>query len=195
MTYRDWLLFTVRPQLLTINPTTPRTSIWDTLMRQFSLFPHVPASVCRLWRDIITTTVNFWTRLVILVDYPASLKRQPSLFLKRSRHLPIVVAIVRRSYDLGYDANERWRVAAVMEVLGRKLSRFQDIHFHVNQSSSLPPMPSFFHGPAPHLVSIAMHCDMDDALNVCDPPPIPSRLDKSDFSPPCFPSGWTDEFL
>lgn len=183
MTHRAWLLSTIHPQLLTINPTLPRNSIWDTLMRQFSLFPHVPASVCRLWREIITSTPHFWTRPVILVDSPASLTAQLTLFLKRSRQLPIVVAIVRRSYDGGYDPNERWRVAAVMNVLARNLHHFQDIYFHVTQSSSLPPMSTFFQSTAPHLVSIAMHCDMDDGVNVCVPP-IPSRPDLP--SPPLF---------
>ena len=160
-------------------------------MRQFSLFPHAPASACRHWRDIITTTAHFWTRVVILVDYPASLKRQLSLFLKKSRHLPIVVAIVRRSYDLGYDANKRWRVAAVMDVLGRNLHRFQDIYFHVNQSSSLPLMTGFFQGPARHLVSITVHYDMDDGLNVCDTPHLSLRGLTNPTSPPlCFPSNW-----
>jgi hypothetical protein len=35
-----------------------------------SLFPYAVAAVCSLWRDIMSSVPQFWTRIIIFLDSP-----------------------------------------------------------------------------------------------------------------------------
>ena len=38
-----------------------------------SLFPYAVASVCSLWRDVMSLVPGIWTRVVVLADFPSIL--------------------------------------------------------------------------------------------------------------------------
>ncbi|RXW12057.1 hypothetical protein EST38_g13797 [Candolleomyces aberdarensis] len=88
-------------------------------------------------------------------------------FLKYSRDLPLIVAVVRKSYNITHDKEEGMNVSLIMDVLLPNLHRFQDMYFHVNQSSSLPSILRFIeNNRPPTLARLALHCDFDDGENL-----------------------------
>ena len=167
--YQDWLLFALHPELYSSQPASLRSRSWQGLMKLMLQFPYTPAAVCRLWRDVITSTPKFWTRGVAFVDTKDPLAALSGLrrVLEYSRDLPVIVAIVRKSYNLRYDKEEGINVSLIMDVLLPNIHRFQDMYFHLNQSSSLPPILHFIKQNRPPTLSrLALHCDVDDGENL-----------------------------
>ena len=152
-----------------MQPAALRSRSWRGLMKLLCRFPYIPAAVCRTWRDIVQSTPKFWTRTVVFVDTKDPLAAMKSLrsFLQYSRDLPLVVAVVRKSYNITHDKEEGINVSLIMDVLLSNIHRFQDMYFHVNQSSSLPSILRFIqNNRPPTLARLALHCDFDDGDNL-----------------------------
>ncbi|KAJ3520119.1 hypothetical protein NMY22_g12888 [Coprinellus aureogranulatus] len=167
--YHDWLLFALHPELYSSQPVSLRSRSWQGLMRLLLQFPYTPTAVCRLWREVISSNPKFWTRAVAFVDTKDPLSTLSNLrrILEYSQGLPITVAVVRKNYNIRYDKEESMNVSLYMDILLANLHRFQDMYFHLNQSSSLPSILHFVkQNRPPTLDRLALHCDIDDGENV-----------------------------
>jgi hypothetical protein len=80
-----------------------------------SLFPYAIASVCSLWKDVMSLVPDFWTRVVVLVDSPSIL---PSVVISWSRDLPIDLIITRKDSEHSVDTQqERTQAVSIMKTL------------------------------------------------------------------------------
>lgn len=169
LAHTDWLMFALHPEMYSMQPMALRSRSWRGLMKLMYQFPHTPMAVCKLWRDVVTSNPKFWTRAVIFADTKNPLAALGNLrnLLRYSRDLPVVVAVVRKSYNIMYDKEEGMNVSLILEVLLQNLHRFQDMYFHLNQSSSLPSILHFIQRNRPATLSrLALHCDIDDGENL-----------------------------
>jgi hypothetical protein len=128
------------------------------------MFPYAIASICPIWRDITLSVPEFWERLVILIDSPATPLSAIVSFLSWSRHTPLDVTITRRwdSEDPMNGQPELTQIIAIMNILGPHLHRIHDLRFDVTFSSSLPSFPSDFRGSATILERLELRCRQDD---------------------------------
>ncbi|KAH6903252.1 hypothetical protein BKA70DRAFT_1433764 [Coprinopsis sp. MPI-PUGE-AT-0042] len=169
--HAEWLMFTLHPERYPSQPNALRDRSWTGLMMLFCQFPYTPAAVCRMWRQTMVASPIFWTRPVVFVDGKNPLDSLHTLraFIHRSGDLPLILAVVRKDYNVTHDLEEGMSVSLFLEVIFANLERFNDVYFHVHQSSSLPSISRFrYHQPAhPNLVRLAMHSDRDDGAN-CD---------------------------
>ncbi|EAU83832.1 hypothetical protein CC1G_09501 [Coprinopsis cinerea okayama7 len=169
ITHADWLLFTLHPELYSSQPSTLRKRSWKGLMKLFCQFPYTPAAVCRRWRNIVHDTARFWTRPVVFVDSRDPLASLSNLknFIQRSKGHPLILAVVRKDYNVVQDLQEGMNVSLFMDVILANLNRFNDIYFHLHHSSSLPSIAQFRYQPPfqPNLARLALHCDEDDGPN------------------------------
>ncbi|TFK28334.1 hypothetical protein FA15DRAFT_701220 [Coprinopsis marcescibilis] len=167
--HNDWLMFTLHPEAYSAQPTSLRARSWKGLMRIFCQFPYTPSAVCRHWRGIILDSPAFWTRPAVFVDGKDPLASLSNLraYIQRSRDLPLILAVVRKTYNVPYDTQEALNVSLFMDVIECHLKRFHDIYFHLSQSSSLPLISRFRYQPRTqaNLQRLALHCDADDGPN------------------------------
>lgn len=171
LAHAEWLMFTLHPELYSSQPHGLRARSWKGLMQLFCQFPYTPAAVCRLWRQIIVATPIFWTRPVVFVDGKDPLDSLHTLraFIHRSGDLPLILAVVRKDYNITQDLQEGMNVSLFLDLVFANLGRLNDVYFHVHQSSSLPSISRFrYHRSiTPALTRLAMHSDCDDGEN-CD---------------------------
>lgn len=183
--HEEWLMFTLHPELYASQPNALKARSWRGLMKLFCQFPHTPAAVCQLWRQIIVTTPTYWTRPVVFVDGKDPLSSMHTLraFISRSGDLPLILAVVRKDYNITQDLQEGLNVSLFLDVIFANLVRFNDVYFHVHHSSSLPSIAQFRYPSLtqPNLVRLAMHSDYDDGTN-CDTS-IPRLLTTNHWPP------------
>jgi hypothetical protein len=81
--------------------------------------------------------------------------------------LPLNVVITRRTFDGPVDGpHERALIASIMKLLCPHIHRFQQLHFDVMLSSSLPSFPNDFHGTATILTTLRLECREDDGVPI-----------------------------
>ena len=129
-----------------------------------SLFPYAIASVCSLWRDVMSLVPEFWTRVMVLVDSPSIL---PSAVISWSRDLPIELIVTRKDFEHSVDSQqERTQAVSILKTLiNPHIHRIRKLCFKVMFSSSLPPFPTGFDGDPRILSRLGLECKEDDGVS------------------------------
>ncbi|OSX57164.1 hypothetical protein POSPLADRAFT_1157250 [Postia placenta MAD-698-R-SB12] len=144
-------------------------------------FPESVASVCSQWRAVMFSVSIFWTVMLITVDdnpTPQSVIRR---YLALSKERPLDITICRHemwfdSHDLirarifedpEYRARladpvEKWRMAAVMDLLTPHQDRWERLYIYVMHSTSLPQPYLDLSGAFPSLKYLFIHCVLDE---------------------------------
>ncbi|KAH9922914.1 uncharacterized protein B0H18DRAFT_497192 [Fomitopsis serialis] len=137
---------------------------YDSSMRKHP-FPESVASVCRYWREVMSTVSFFWTRLVIWVGKeptPLSTIRD-YLAWSQDGLLDIYILSKTNSPD-ERDPTEKTQVKAVMETLAPHMNRWKNLYVELLQSSSLPLPRIDIVGSAIKLVKLELHYAIDDSV-------------------------------
>jgi hypothetical protein len=155
---------------------------WDDILHP-ALFPYALASVCVLWRDILLTSPEFWTRVVVFLGC----KFNPSWFsdfrseLAASRDTLIEIFILRDHSEASanLDFFEERHVRAVMDALFPHVVRCTQLTFHLLHTSSLPPICDDI-GLSPDLISLKLYGKHHHERSISSPA-IPDHLTGGDF--------------
>ncbi|KAJ3504808.1 hypothetical protein NLJ89_g7745 [Agrocybe chaxingu] len=59
---------------------------------------HLVSAVCRQWRDVIQTLLEYWTRVIVFIDTDEHLEEMKKA-LERSKDLPLDVRVTRTNWD------------------------------------------------------------------------------------------------
>lgn len=136
-------------------------------------FPYALASVCQIWRDIMSTVPEFWTRIIVFIDSNPSLSNLAS-HLEWSRDLLFQVTATRQSPSENTDDGEEAQVRKAVDILGPHLHRCSSLEFNVIYSSSLPSVYAdiLYDRVCPDLGAIIFN------FRIGDGPRSRSRLDR-----------------
>jgi hypothetical protein len=99
----------------------------DPNLRPLTLFPYSLAAVCSFWRDILCSHPEFWTLVVLFVDFKPTPLAKASVFLKWSRRHHIDVFVTRRDErrpTFYPGLHEKCQVDASLHTLKPHLRRF-----------------------------------------------------------------------
>ncbi|KAG2159504.1 uncharacterized protein EDB93DRAFT_1116023 [Suillus bovinus] len=143
---------------------TQTGEIWRLDEPLSSLFPYAPAAVCSMWRLVLSSVPEFWTRVVIRVDSQHTQSQDIRHYFEWSRnlHLDVIITRHRDEFD-GDDKREKSKVFKATRELVRHIERCRSIRFNVMYSSSLPSILHDFHREtAPHLLTLELKCKVDD---------------------------------
>ncbi|KDR83219.1 hypothetical protein GALMADRAFT_152160 [Galerina marginata CBS 339.88] len=139
-----------------------------TVSKSSSLFPYALAAVCSTWKNVLSISPSFWTRVVLLVDSPPTAMEDARRYLQWSRQLPIDVFLLRASEfrvrDIFHNLPEQQRVADFIGLLQPHMHRCRSLHVDVTVNSSLPHVSDIVPSQAPLLRSLSLTCDFDYML-------------------------------
>ena len=138
--------------------------------------PGALASVCRAWRDIISTIASFWTCLFMLVGKKPTPIQRMSEHLAWSRDRPIDVCILERpgastGRDLDQKAETAAQIKAILETMNPHMKRWKLLRIELEYSSSLPCPRIDLMGCADQLETLELECAIDDLTIAADSPP------------------------
>ncbi|KDR83215.1 hypothetical protein GALMADRAFT_239057 [Galerina marginata CBS 339.88] len=134
-----------------------------------SFFPYGLAAVCDTWKNVLSATPTFWTRLVLFVDYASPTPVEDARkYLSWSRQLPISVMITRR-YRLGIDRFvndvQSARVNTFISLLHPHMARCRSFHLDVEANSSVPALSRIVPNNARLLKLLSLSCRLDTFAN------------------------------
>ncbi|KAH9829709.1 uncharacterized protein C8Q71DRAFT_911760 [Rhodofomes roseus] len=127
-------------------------------------FPDYLASVCRLWRAVLSSVSKFWKRLIIRIGKDATSLSKIGDSLVWSQNRPIDIYIMRTFDPRVEDPTERAQVMAVMEVLKPHMKRWRTLWIKVLCSSSLPLPRVDLIGQADVLRELTLDFVIDDSV-------------------------------
>ncbi|KAH7918350.1 hypothetical protein BV22DRAFT_1134654 [Leucogyrophana mollusca] len=131
--------------------------------------PHVLATVCPRWLEVLLLLPQLWTHVVIFVDSDPTPLSSVRAFLEASKELtPIHVLVTRRDVESTpariSDTTERRRVHSVMQTILPHIHRIETMVFDVIHSSSLPRIGRDLFGDAPLMETLGLQCVNDDEV-------------------------------
>lgn len=127
-----------------------------------SFFPYNLASVCDCWKDILSSTPEFWTTVVLFLDAESTPLETAQRYFKWSRELPIDVFMTRRQefcmspevaeiMDGWMVTGERETVHQNMQALIPNFDRCRTLHIDVTINTALPIFLSYLSNKTPLL--------------------------------------------
>ncbi|TFY58686.1 hypothetical protein EVJ58_g6271 [Rhodofomes roseus] len=119
-------------------------------------FSELIASVCRHWREVMSTTSSFWTHLVIWIgEEPTPLSHIRDHLAWSREHLLDICVLSGRPLGAPYSsAMEKAQVDATMELLVPHMQRWKTLCMNVLYSTSLPLPRIDLVGRADNLVEL-----------------------------------------
>ncbi|KDR83218.1 hypothetical protein GALMADRAFT_239061 [Galerina marginata CBS 339.88] len=153
-----------------------------------SLFPYNIAAVCETWKNVLSSSPAFWTRLVLFVDFPSTSVEDARRYIEWSRQLPIDVFILRRldypEEDTADNSqSEKEKVQAFIKILQPHIGRCRSLHIDVTVDSSLPPLSEIAPMDARSLRSLYLNCDFD-SIPSSEDLNIPTEINPTLWSSP-----------
>ncbi|EGN97800.1 hypothetical protein SERLA73DRAFT_160874 [Serpula lacrymans var. lacrymans S7.3] len=128
-----------------------------------SSYMYILTHVCTRWRDILSSTSEFWIKFVAVVDSPPTPLSVVSSLLAWSRGRLFDLKITKRKNTFkGEDPSEKTRVKAILELLLPRLYRCNQLDISVIKSSSLPKIGYDLYGLASQLRCLSLKCREDD---------------------------------
>lgn len=128
-------------------------------------FPESIASVCRHWREIMSTLSFFWTRLVIWVGQEPTPLSTIRDYLAWSQDGLLDIYILRTAdSSVERDPTEKTQVKDIMEMLVPHMKRWRLLCVKLLHSSSLPLPRIDIVGRANRLVKLKLHFVIDDCV-------------------------------
>ncbi|TFY53291.1 hypothetical protein EVJ58_g9530 [Rhodofomes roseus] len=124
-------------------------------------FPESIASVCRHWREVMSTTSSFWIRLVIWIGQKGTPLPDICDYLAWSRDRLLDIYVLS---DMHSSATEKAQVDAIMELLVPHMQRWQALYMNVLHSSSLPRPRIDLVGHADNLIELEQLFSVDDSV-------------------------------
>lgn len=130
-------------------------------------FPEPIPSVCRYWRDVMSSVSSFWTRLVIWLGKEPTPLSSIRDYLAWSRDNLLDIYVLYRSnsnpyLDPQWFTEEKAQVEAVMELLIPHMKRWKVFRMNVLSSSSLPLPRIDLVGQADELIELELRFTIDD---------------------------------
>jgi hypothetical protein len=133
---------------------------WNDGIPHPAIFPYALVTVCVLWRDILLSFPEFWTRLVVFLDCkfnPSWLSDfRSELAASKDTFIEIFVMRDRSETSAFSDSLEEEHTRAVMDVLSPHVQRCTQLSFDLLHTSSLPLMCDEI-GASPHLISLKLN--------------------------------------
>jgi hypothetical protein len=106
---------------------------------------------------------KFWSRVVFLIDPPATPLSALLSALSWSPDVQLDVIITRRAFHDSVDRDhEKAQILSIMNIIGSHIHRIRTLRFEVMFSSSLPSFPTDFHGTATILNRLELQCKADE---------------------------------
>ncbi|KAG6832864.1 hypothetical protein H0H87_012796 [Tephrocybe sp. NHM501043] len=121
-----------------------------------SLFPYSLASVCSLWRQVMSGIPEFWTRLIIYIDAFQLSQTQQALEWSQGHPVRLTVTQMGNAATLSPEA-ERHILKDIMRVIHHHIPRCEILRFTTAYSSSLPRITSDLLIVAPALTELCLN--------------------------------------
>ncbi|KAH9932595.1 uncharacterized protein B0H18DRAFT_31369 [Fomitopsis serialis] len=147
-------------------PDLTQLSSWPTWADRTQEYPFAEslASVCTLWRDIMSNVSCFWTPLVIWLGRDPTPLSTICQYLSWSRHQLLEIYVLRRYDPLVEDRTEMVQITTILEVLLPHVKRWKVLCMKLLHSSSLPRPRVDLVGHAENLVRLNLDFIIDDAV-------------------------------
>ncbi|TFY51600.1 hypothetical protein EVJ58_g10482 [Rhodofomes roseus] len=137
-------------------------------------FPESITSVCRHWREVMSTVAFFWTRLVIWVGRDPTPLSTVCDYIAWSQNSPLDIHVLCTPEEsIEHHTTEKAQVQAVMETLTPHMKRWRVLHMQLFFASSLPRPRIDLVGRASKLVELELLSTVDDCVaSAEEAPPI-----------------------
>ncbi|KAG5649669.1 hypothetical protein H0H81_002577 [Sphagnurus paluster] len=128
--------------------------VWTQVdISERSLFPYALVSVCRLWRNIMQSVPEFWTRIFIFYDTQEFSLASMKSHIEASGALPIEILVTNRGsrFYFGKPTLEQARLRKIIDIVIPHLHRCESLSFQTIYPSSLPSVAADLQVHAPML--------------------------------------------